>query len=128
MWIDAICILQDSTEDWQRESSKMGHMYERAYLVISANVAPDNDAGLLSERRIGGHMIELSRKLHYGSSPNQLCAVKELEDLTADQHAKFVDCGGYRNSYEEWQDPVFSRAWCLQERLLATRVFHFTST
>jgi Heterokaryon incompatibility protein (HET) len=28
LWIDALCIIQDSKEDWERESSRMLQVYE----------------------------------------------------------------------------------------------------
>jgi hypothetical protein len=34
VWIDAICIVQDSTEDWEREAGLMGSVYSNAFLTI----------------------------------------------------------------------------------------------
>ena len=31
LWIDSICIIQDSKEDWEAESAKMGSVYRNAY-------------------------------------------------------------------------------------------------
>ncbi|SPJ71786.1 uncharacterized protein FTOL_01514 [Fusarium torulosum] len=36
LWIDALCIIQDDPEDWQRESAIMGSVYSNAYLTIAA--------------------------------------------------------------------------------------------
>jgi Heterokaryon incompatibility protein (HET) len=35
LWIDALCILQDSTEDWQLESSRMLEVYAHATLTVA---------------------------------------------------------------------------------------------
>lgn len=33
LWIDSLCIIQDSTSDWEAESAKMGDYYVLAQLV-----------------------------------------------------------------------------------------------
>lgn len=40
LWIDSLCILQDSREDWVRESVQMGQVYSASYCTI----ATSNDA------------------------------------------------------------------------------------
>lgn len=55
LWIDSLCIIQDSPEDWAREAGHMAAVYENAYLVISADAAENCQAGFLSApaRKIG---------------------------------------------------------------------------
>lgn len=48
LWVDALCILQDCREDWQRESEKMGDVYGHAYVTIFAFGARDSEGGLFS--------------------------------------------------------------------------------
>jgi hypothetical protein len=36
LWIDSICIIQDSKGDWETESAKMGSVYRNAYVTIVA--------------------------------------------------------------------------------------------
>ena len=38
LWIDSICIIQDSKDDWEAESAKMGAVYRNAYVTIAASV------------------------------------------------------------------------------------------
>jgi Heterokaryon incompatibility protein (HET) len=38
LWIDALCILQDSDEDWAKEAPQMGSVYSNAVFTISALV------------------------------------------------------------------------------------------
>jgi hypothetical protein len=40
LWIDSLCILQDSTEDWERESAVMGQIYHRSTLTIMSATEP----------------------------------------------------------------------------------------
>jgi hypothetical protein len=39
LWIDSICIIQDSKQDWEAESAKMGSVYRNAYVTIAASVS-----------------------------------------------------------------------------------------
>jgi len=36
VWIDSLCILQDSTEDWQKEALEMHRVYRNAEVTIIA--------------------------------------------------------------------------------------------
>src|SRR5579871_5455760 len=51
IWIDSICIIQDWTEDWISETTRMGGIYRGALLVISASYATDVSMGCLADRR-----------------------------------------------------------------------------
>jgi hypothetical protein len=46
LWIDSLCIIQDSTVDWQHESAVMGQIYWYSFLNISATAARDGTEGL----------------------------------------------------------------------------------
>jgi hypothetical protein len=41
LWIDSLCIIQDSKEDWLKESVVMGDIYKHALCNIAATAAPD---------------------------------------------------------------------------------------
>lgn len=59
IWIDAVCILQDSVEDWRTEASKMGNVYQNAYLVIAADLAVSCDIGIFASRERHSLSIDL---------------------------------------------------------------------
>jgi hypothetical protein len=46
VWIDALCILQDSADDWRSESSKMNQYYKGSSLNIIAAAARDPTYGI----------------------------------------------------------------------------------
>jgi hypothetical protein len=48
LWIDTICIIQDDTDDWLRESSRMHSVYKNAFLTIAAASSRDSRDGLFS--------------------------------------------------------------------------------
>lgn len=49
LWLDSLCILQDSKEDWERESMKMGQIYCQSKFTIGANLADNAHGGLFSD-------------------------------------------------------------------------------
>ncbi|KAK3402245.1 HET-domain-containing protein [Sordaria brevicollis] len=48
LWIDALCIIQDSRADWEVESSRMASVYRNAYVTVIAATAADVSEGFLS--------------------------------------------------------------------------------
>ena len=62
LWIDSLCIIQDSISDWQRESSVMGSVYGGGAINISADAAEHGDHGFLSKRTPSYFPYTLSNK------------------------------------------------------------------
>jgi hypothetical protein len=118
IWIDSLCIIQDSPDDWQREAALMQHVYSNARFNISATGAGDGDAGLFFDR-------------------GQLAVVPftfNIPDTTTRERKRRRGCwrpGQYRLvdptlwSSNISQAPLNARGWVMQERLLARRVVHF---
>lgn len=50
IWIDALCIIQDSKEDWEREATRMCDVYEGCFICIAAKGASSGTDGLFSQR------------------------------------------------------------------------------
>ncbi|KAH7077394.1 heterokaryon incompatibility protein-domain-containing protein, partial [Paraphoma chrysanthemicola] len=50
VWIDSLCIIQDSNEDWVRESALMGEIYRNSACTIAALGAKDSNGGCFQER------------------------------------------------------------------------------
>jgi len=57
LWIDALCILQDSHLDWELESAKMGQYYKNSWLTISAGMSDGAADGLLAKHSTHGRPI-----------------------------------------------------------------------
>jgi hypothetical protein len=47
LWVDSLCIIQDSTEDREREISRMAQIYKNAFVTISAARAKGCHEGFL---------------------------------------------------------------------------------
>lgn len=121
LWIDSLCILQDSIHDWREECSKMGSIYKNSYLCIAATMSKDNCSGFL-ERRSLTH----KRPFIYHDLVIQ-------EDVAMPNHnfnmRQITWCDRMR-TLVEWgieRAPLNQRAWSVQERMFAPRILHCTS-
>ncbi|KAF1828678.1 HET-domain-containing protein [Decorospora gaudefroyi] len=45
LWIDSLCIIQDSIDDWRREGSRMSQIYKNAIITLAATGAADGREG-----------------------------------------------------------------------------------
>jgi hypothetical protein len=50
IWVDALCIVQDSREDFLREAAVMGDVYSLAALTIAAKDSADCSGGCFRRR------------------------------------------------------------------------------
>ena len=107
LWVDALCIKQDSKEDWGLESSKMADIYGNAAVTIAA-------AG--------------------GSDCNTGCFLRHLDNRKPDTFLIDLPNGEegcisirVQNDYTSSEDPLHTRAWGLQERLLSPRLLTFST-
>ncbi|KAF4832018.1 hypothetical protein CGCTS75_v004924 [Colletotrichum tropicale] len=50
IWIDCLCIIQDSRDDWEAEAPEMRHVYANAACNIAASASDDADGGLFRSR------------------------------------------------------------------------------
>ncbi|KAI1417299.1 heterokaryon incompatibility protein-domain-containing protein [Hypoxylon sp. FL1857] len=107
IWIDSLCIIQDDSEDWERESVRMASIYRNAYLTIAATKSSSGDGGLFAHTPD----FEVSGTTPSGEDYYLVFRERIHHDLTAD--------GGTPHF------PLMRRAWVYQERMLSQRVLHF---
>jgi hypothetical protein len=111
LWIDSLCIFQDDTEDWEKQSSTMGTVFKNAYLTISASRAASVRDGFLGPR-----------------PPNEVyCGSINHKGYTKQM---FLTKGHGFGSLEDFlkSEPLSSRAWAVQERALSRRKVFFAAT
>jgi hypothetical protein len=110
LWIDSLCILQDSLEDWKNESSAMRKVYANAVCVISATASESSKGGCFRQRPSHTPTWSLitSKKTQYFIS-TQKPSIKTLFDTRVEIA------------------PLAKRCWAFQERLLSRRLVHFCS-
>jgi len=106
IWLDSLCIIQDSDPDWADQVAELTDIYSGAAVVISATSSKTSMDGILNEvpnkrLRIGTWPSDVGQPLDvYVGEPS---GVLDLED-------KFIS----------------TRAWVFQERLVSTATLHYT--
>jgi Heterokaryon incompatibility protein (HET) len=113
IWIDSLCIVQNDPEERSEEFPKIGDVYGGAYFVIAATHATDGSVGCYKDRP-RFHRVEFETPNRM--SVKAICREKIKHEV-------------WKTSEQFWEAlelPLLGRAWALQERLLATRVVHFT--
>ena len=108
IWIDGLCIFQDSDEDWQREAAYMGHIYENSFCNIAATGASNSDEGCFRTR-------DISMVQHH--------TIKSTWSDQINQPWEIMDESLWESQVE--QAPLNSRGWVVQERWLSPRILHY---
>ncbi|KAK8113053.1 heterokaryon incompatibility protein [Apiospora sp. TS-2023a] len=108
IWIDALCVIQGRDEaavkDWSLQVSHMGDVYGNALVTISATASSHADEGFLP-------------------SP---CSLPSSRSQGGRRHLA-VSLRSLRKEYGSLpEQPVNTRAWCMQEYLLSRRVIMLT--
>ena len=113
LWIDSLCIIQDSKSDWEIEGSKMDQVYKNAYVTLAATSAATSHDGFLQRNPAPENPITLA----YYSRDRSLChsmVYLAVNDGHINPFERSVDCAA-------WND----RGWTFQERYLSQRVLYF---
>jgi hypothetical protein len=115
LWIDSLCILQDSRDDWEDESNKMGQYYKSSWLTIGAGM--DGDGLYLGRTTPSRPYLKL-----VVPTVDPLQPLSNLYFLQ-DPHTRPV-----RDIFAPNQSPLYSRGWTLQEEILSPRFLSFEPT
>lgn len=102
LWIDSLCIIQDSSDDWTQQASQMHVIYQNAWVTISADSAAGSDSGFLNPR----NMLEIR--------PCQHVPMRKMIHPAIPNLFSIVNQGG-----------LSERGWILQERIFSRRIIHF---
>jgi hypothetical protein len=112
LWVDAICIAQDDSSEWEMEASKMHHIYMHARLTIAASGAGDAEGGLFFPQPSADCV-----KLGYWTIDKKVNGIIFIESLIPNLYGIQQPVQG-----SKWM----TRGWTLQERILSCRIVHFT--
>lgn len=118
LWIDALCIIQDSPKDWAREASKMCDVYSNAILTIAADSAEGSSDWIFADQKFGALKL-----LHLDGRP-----IYVREELAKHHHQQSLSLKvGSSFDTNPISDPSHNQGWCLQEAMLSNRIIHYTS-
>jgi Heterokaryon incompatibility protein (HET) len=119
LWIDSLCIFQDSVVDWRQQSAKMGDIYFNCYCNLSATAAPDSNSGLFFDRSVTT-ILPITMSCNW-TFP-RLSYEKKVEEVS-NETCQVHDLALLQTIVED--TCLSSRGWVLQERLLSPPVVHF---
>ncbi|KAL2072844.1 hypothetical protein VTL71DRAFT_12187 [Oculimacula yallundae] len=105
LWIDRLCILQDSKSDWIEQSAQMPLTYKNAHVTIAAGSSKDGTGGIFRDRL----WTKLSQQLDL-----PILCQQGLSTVSVD-----IDSVDLVSSLES--NYLQSRAWCFQEAQLSRR-------
>lgn len=113
LWIDSLCIIQDSARDWEIESSRMASVYQNAYLTIAVATAAAASEGFLHHRHAAADFpqpFETSWPCKSGGS--SIIRARMIPD-------------GEAHSDGFFEEPLDQRGWTLQESRLSPRLLTY---
>lgn len=100
LWIDSLCIIQDSKQDWAHEAAQMNLVYKNSHITIAATDGRHPEAGLFRDRIpacVVPPIFEIGDIFPHGVGNKQAC-VLDME----------LWVQGVENA------PLNKRAWVLQ--------------
>ncbi|RDW71673.1 hypothetical protein BP5796_07707 [Coleophoma crateriformis] len=115
IWIDALCILQDSASEWVEESAKMGAIYSNSCVTISIDWSSDPNSGCYRD----------TKEIFQHEAQSQLMKIMHT---SKDGIPRLLYCGeNYKADLPEIETATLAtRGWTFQERLLSPRILHYT--
>lgn len=121
LWIDSLCIIQDSTEDWKRESKKMTTVYRDCTLTVLAMSSEKSDDGFLTKRPDDVEAVNWESAL-----------ISSLPDSSEDVQARVGRFDPRQEESlwdleydEEKKGPLTRRGWTLQESVFSPRRLYY---
>ncbi|TGO20806.1 hypothetical protein BPAE_0264g00080 [Botrytis paeoniae] len=116
LWIDSLCIIQDSKHDWEQESQKMGTVYRDALVTIYAMSSKASTGGIIPDPTY--QPIE---------KPTTTLALIDDNGMEVTVRVEPAD----RDIYDEdlhrlaESSPLSSRGWTFQESILSPRHIYY---
>ncbi|KAM0426518.1 hypothetical protein ACHAPT_008210 [Fusarium lateritium] len=113
IWIDSLCIIQDSRSDWEHESERMGSVYRDAAVTICAASSKGSKEGILKKRPSvrGPKSVEL--RVFSDPANNATVNVSKRDELS--------DESLWHLSWDSAFGSLATRGWTLQEAVLSPK-------
>lgn len=113
LWVDSLCIIQDSREDWAEESKKMGLVYRNSAVTISAMASKGSKHGIIPRDAQAEPTLPLPASVRV-SQGSEVFVTVSRQDFDEETLNKLDN-----------RCPLSSRGWCLQESILSPRHLYY---
>jgi hypothetical protein len=121
IWIDSLCIIQDSQEDWQREGLTMHDVYKHSRCTLAASTAANSEERILRQRSPTVSLAEVVQLNWIEDSTNK--SFWQSARRTGDQSYLIYHHNFLRMTLKS--SVLAQRAWCFQELVLSPRILRF---
>lgn len=113
LWIDSLCIVQDSAEDWKREAGMMAGVYMGAEVTVAATGcgAEGDGGGMFTGGREGEKVQEMGGDVFVRGGV---------------EHFRWLNGVGLVDGEDGRHWPLLRRGWVYQEQWPSRRMLHFT--
>lgn len=120
LWIDALCIIQDDSDDWGREAGRMYQIFYNSFVTIAAAASGSFNEGFLNPRRIEAVEISFSSALNpHVEGSFSLSTLAVPSPLQQDLTDRLPLASELRHC--KWD----TRGWVWQEKKLSRRLLVF---
>jgi len=117
LWIDALCIIQDSVEDWTQEAGEMANIFKNATLTLAAASSSNSAGGLFRKNKT---TTEICAELGMETMDGTAFCIREFPN------PDFFAYTAVDQPFRGKVSPLMKRGWAFQERHLSQRVVYFT--
>lgn len=113
IWIDSLCIIQDSASDWEIEAAKMADYYANCHITLAATASIDGSIGFFPKLPEYNEPLEI-QGIHHGQRYHLIAetGISHPYEMQPD-------------SYLTPEFPLMTRGWVYQEQILSRRYVHF---
>ncbi|KAH4114971.1 hypothetical protein HBH47_190160 [Parastagonospora nodorum] len=112
IWIDVLCIIQDSPNDWLAEASKMSSVFSNAVVTIAAADAEDHAQGMFR-----GRTARCIRPFQVPFFEHPSVKAEDIQYIFPQNRL----VGGRSRT----KGTLDTRGWILQEQLLSKRIIYY---
>lgn len=127
IWIDSLCIIQDSKEDWLEQSGKMADIYENSTITLAGTASSGPESGLFIEPslHLQGYVTDGTVEVVATKHTEVQCLLAKASTDNPVMHIKASPSHNSPAHFTHDDLPLLKRGWVYQERLLSPRIVHF---
>lgn len=119
LWVDSLCIIQDSTSDWETEAAKMSSIYLGSLLTISLSASVSAESGCFDHAAQPVFDFEDTFWMNIDT--------KMRDGRSSRLHINYEPTYPSPFDGEVLRGVLGQRAWALQEHIMPQRTLYITS-